>query len=81
MKFVIASTLFLVSAKCKICKCTYSRKGRTTSKLRNHLSSKHPDELKALRRVEKKREENKKENDLHQKFKKIKQITLKMCVE
>ncbi|XP_063900926.1 zinc finger BED domain-containing protein 4-like [Zophobas morio] len=29
-------------AQCKICNKTYSRKGRTTSSLRNHLKSMHP---------------------------------------
>lgn len=32
-------------AQCKICNKTYSRKGRTTSSLKNHLKSVHPEEF------------------------------------
>lgn len=42
-------------AKCKLCNNNYSRKGRTTSGLRNHLGSKHPEEYKALSRKEEER--------------------------
>ena len=35
-------------ARCKLCNSNYSRKGRTTSGLRNHLNSKHPEEYKLL---------------------------------
>lgn len=32
-------------ADCKICNKSYSRKGRTTSSLKNHLKSMHPEEF------------------------------------
>lgn len=32
-------------SQCKICSKTYSRKGRTTSSLKNHLKSMHPEEF------------------------------------
>lgn len=35
----------LDTADCKICNKTYSRKGRTTSSLKNHLKSMHPEEF------------------------------------
>lgn len=33
------------SAKCKICKKVYSRKGRTTTALKSHLKSLHPEKF------------------------------------
>lgn len=39
-------------AQCKICKTTFSRKGRGTSNLRIHLKSKHPEEHKVLQERE-----------------------------
>ena len=33
-------------AKCNLCSLNFSRKGKGTTSLRNHLKSKHPNELK-----------------------------------
>ncbi|XP_076045703.1 uncharacterized protein LOC143027944 [Oratosquilla oratoria] len=40
------------TAKCKLCSSNYSRKGRTTTGLRNHLKSKHHKEYKIMKREE-----------------------------
>ncbi|XP_046967590.1 zinc finger BED domain-containing protein 4-like [Vanessa cardui] len=43
-------------ADCKICDKTYSRKGRTTSSLRSHLKSMHPEELRSFESSSKKKQ-------------------------
>lgn len=40
------------SAKCNICAKVYSRKGRTTISLKNHLHAVHPEKYKLFKKVE-----------------------------
>ena len=68
-------------AKCRLCNANYSRKGRTTSGLRNHLNSKHPEEFKSMSKQEEERRESKKRKASPTPALKMKQITLEACVE
>lgn len=40
-------------ANCKICNKSYSRKGRTTSSLKNHLKSMHSEEFSTIENISK----------------------------
>lgn len=50
-------------AHCKICHKTYSRKGRTTTSLRNHLKSMHPEEFKLVENLNKEKQLQKVKSD------------------
>lgn len=49
-------------SECNICNKSYSRKGRTTSSLKNHLKSIHPEEFRLFQNEDKEKE-LKKNND------------------
>lgn len=69
-------------AKCKLWNNKYSRNGRTTSGLRNLLSSKHPEEYKALSKKEEERKgkEIKKRKGSPPAAVRMKPATLQACV-
>lgn len=83
-------TYFLLSdtdhAKCKICNKLISRKGRTTSAMRNHIKSIHKEEFSNLEKIEnQKREELTILSNLspHQASRKneLKQSSIVECIE
>lgn len=74
-------------AKCKLCNNDYSRKGRTTTAMRNHLKSMHKTEFSQLENCEKEKQETLKTLSLASssreinKCEKQKQISLQDCIE
>lgn len=50
-------------ADCKICNKSYSRKGRTTSSLKNHLKSMHPEEFSIFENMSKEKQLQKIKSD------------------
>lgn len=47
------------NALCIICKKKYSRKGRTTTSLKNHLKSMHSEQYSAFKNLESEQQKNK----------------------
>ncbi|KAF2905202.1 hypothetical protein ILUMI_00979 [Ignelater luminosus] len=73
-------------AKCKLCNNEYSRKGRTTTTMRNHLKAMHKTEFPELEKCEKRKHDASKTLELasssHQSTKSdMKQISLQECVD
>lgn len=73
-------------ARCKLCNNEYSRKGRTTTAMRNHLKSMHKTEFSELEKCEKEKRDAVRPLALasssHQSTKSdLKQISLQDCVE
>ena len=50
-------------SRCKLCNKTYSRKGRTTTSLRNHLTSIHPEQFSASQKEDNEKELQKKRDE------------------
>ena len=68
-------------ATCNHCNSNYSTKGRTTSSMRNHLKSKHPEEFKTLIENEDTAKESKKRKISPTPAIKFKQLTMESCAE
>lgn len=73
-------------AKCKLCNNEYSRKGRTTTAMRNHLKAMHKTEFSELEKCEKRKYDASKTLQLasssHQSTKSdMKQISLQECID
>lgn len=71
---------------CKLCDKKYSRKGRTTSAMRNHLEVKHKNEYDELKRRENEKRDVARSNSLPSSSRQctktdLKQISLRDCVE
>ncbi|XP_050514956.1 zinc finger BED domain-containing protein 4-like [Diabrotica virgifera virgifera] len=72
-------------AKCKLCNKEYSRKGRTTTAMRNHLKAMHKTEFSKLEECEKRKQDASKSleqaSSSHQIKSFMKQISFQECVD
>lgn len=73
-------------AKCKLCNNEYSRKGRTTTAMRNHLKAMHKTEFSELEKCEKRKQDASKTLELASSSQQstksdMKQISLQECVD
>lgn len=83
MYFTICDT---ENVNCKLCDKKYSRKGRSTSAMRNHLEAKHKNEYEELKKREHEKQDAVKINSLASSSRQctktdLKQMSLSDCVE